>query len=70
MADELLGEYQHVIDELRLVTSSGGAFEVAVDGKMIFSKKTIQGRHAEPGEVLSLFREYVGSDVPSFSDGG
>ena len=33
--------------------SSGGVFEVTVDGKLIFSKKALR-RHAEPGEVVQL----------------
>jgi selT/selW/selH-like putative selenoprotein len=37
--------------ELRLVPSSGGVFEVTVDGQLVFSKKA-SGRHAKPGEVL------------------
>jgi selT/selW/selH-like putative selenoprotein len=36
---------------VRLVESSGGLFEVTVDGNLVFSKKAIR-RHAEPGEVL------------------
>jgi selenoprotein W-related protein len=39
--------------DIRLVPSSGGAFEVTVDGKLIFSKKALR-RHAEPGEILKL----------------
>jgi selenoprotein W-related protein len=35
------------------VKSSGGVFEVTVDGRLAFSKKAL-GRHAEPGEVLRL----------------
>jgi selenoprotein W-related protein len=42
-----------------LIPSSGGAFEVTVDGKVVFSKKTSQ-RHAEPGEVVRLIREAMG----------
>jgi selenoprotein W-related protein len=38
---------------VRLVESSGGLFEVTVDGTVIFSKQVL-GRHAEPGEVLAL----------------
>ena len=34
--------------------SSGGVFEVMVDGKLVFSKKAL-GRHAEAGEVLRQF---------------
>jgi selT/selW/selH-like putative selenoprotein len=42
--------------EVRLVESSGGAFEVSVDGDLVFSKLTL-GRHANPGEVVGLIRE-------------
>jgi selenoprotein W-related protein len=41
--------------EIRLVQSSGGVFEVTVDGNLLFSKKAA-GRHAEPGEVVRLIR--------------
>ena len=43
-----------------LVESSGGVFEVAVDGELIFSKVQL-GRHATPGEVLRLLKEHLGS---------
>ena len=39
--------------DVRLVQSSGGVFEVTVDGDLIFSKKALR-RHAEPGEIVSL----------------
>jgi selT/selW/selH-like putative selenoprotein len=42
--------------EVRLVESSGGVFEVTVDGALVFSKKTA-GRHAAPGEGLELIRK-------------
>jgi selenoprotein W-related protein len=57
-AGDLLHDYQHVIDDLTLVTGSKGTFDVEVDGKLIYSKK-LTGRHAEPGEVVRLFREKV-----------
>jgi selT/selW/selH-like putative selenoprotein len=41
--------------DIRLVASSGGLFEVKVDGDLIFSKKALR-RHAEPGEVVKLIR--------------
>lgn len=63
MADELLANYQHVISELRMITSSGGAYEVKVNGDLIFSKKNIQKRHAEPGEVFQIFADIVGPGV-------
>jgi selenoprotein W-related protein len=61
---DLLHDYQHVIDELTLVTGSRGVFDVEVDGELLFSKKAV-GRHARDGEVLSLFRERIvpGVDV-------
>jgi selenoprotein W-related protein len=55
---DLLHDYQHVISELELVTGSNGVFEVSVDDRLLFSKKAA-GRHAEPGEVLRLFREQI-----------
>lgn len=41
---------------MKLLESSGGVFEVTMDGRVVFSKKAIR-RHAEPGEVLRLVRE-------------
>jgi selenoprotein W-related protein len=46
--------------DVQLVESSGGVFEVTVDGDLIFSKKAL-GRHAQPGEVLLLLRERMGA---------
>jgi len=37
------------------VPSSGGVFEVTVDGNLIFSKKALR-RHAEPGEIVELIK--------------
>ena len=39
--------------DARLVKKSGGIFEVAWGGELLFSKQKL-GRHAEPGEVLGL----------------
>lgn len=41
--------------EVRLIESSGGLFEVSVDGRLVFSKKAT-GRHAEPGEVVKAIQ--------------
>lgn len=59
---ELLHDYQHVISELELVTGSNGVFDVEVDDRLLFSKRAA-GRHAEPGEVLQLFREQIAPGV-------
>jgi selenoprotein W-related protein len=42
--------------DVRLVESSGGVFEVTVDGQQVFSKKKSR-RHAEPGEVLKAVQQ-------------
>ena len=62
---DLLSNYQHVIDDLTVVTGQKGVFDVKVDGEMLYSKHET-GRHAEPGEVLARFTELVGPDVPRY----
>jgi selenoprotein W-related protein len=59
LAEELLKEYEHVIESVLLVPSDGGKFEVTVNGQLLYSKLTTH-RHAEPGEVLGLVRKIVG----------
>ena len=63
-ATDLLANYQHVIDTLTLDTGTKGVFDVEVNGEMLYSKHAT-GRHAEPGEVLELFRDrYAGNVTP------
>lgn len=62
---DLLHDYQHVIGDLRIVTGANGVFDVRVDGELLYSKKAI-GRHAEPGEVLRLFRERYAVATPVY----
>ena len=57
-AGDLLANYQHVIEDLVLVTGENGVFDVTVDDTMIYSKAET-GRHAEPGEVLDLFTDLM-----------
>jgi selenoprotein W-related protein len=59
LAEELLKNYEHVIETLALVPSDGGKFEVTVNGQLTYSKLE-KHRHAEPGEVLGLVRQMVG----------
>ena len=59
LMDELLKHYEHVIEEIRVIPSDGGKFEVAVNGQLLYSKLSTH-RHAEPGEVLGLVRKMVG----------
>ena len=63
--DDLLHDYQHVIDDLTVITASGGVFDVEVDGEILFSKKA-EGRHANDGEVLARFREQIVPGVPVY----
>jgi predicted Rdx family selenoprotein len=56
--DDLVRNYQHVIADLTLIMGSKGVFDVTVDGELLFSKHAVH-RHAEPGEVLELFRRQV-----------
>ena len=59
LTDELLKNYEHVIEMITLVPSDGGRFEVTVNGTLVFSKLETH-RHAEPGEVLGLVKKIVG----------
>ena len=56
MAAEVKEAYPDV--EVNLIESSGGLFEVTVDGNLVFSKREL-GRHAEDGEVLRLMVEHL-----------
>lgn len=62
---DLLHDYQHVISDLTLVTGAKGVFDVEVGGELIYSKHHT-GRHAKDGEVLELFRQHIGPDVPVY----
>jgi len=57
--DELLKNYEHVIEMITLVPADGVKCEVIVNDDWIFSKSQLH-RHAESGEVLGLVRKLVG----------
>ena len=59
LAEELLKHYEHLIEEIRLVPSEGGRFEVNVNGQLMYSKLATH-RHVEPGEVLGMVRKMAG----------
>ena len=59
LADELLKNYEHVIETIMLIPSEGGRFEVTVNGQLLYSKLETH-RHAAPGEVLELVKKLVG----------
>ncbi len=58
LVDELLKQYEHLIESVALIPSDNGKFEVSVNGKMVYSKLQTH-RHAEPGEILGLVRNIV-----------
>ena len=45
-----------------LVPSKGGAFEVTLNGELLFSKKALK-RHANPGEVAGLVEARLGPPI-------
>jgi selenoprotein W-related protein len=59
LVDELLKHYEHLIEEIKLIPSDGGKFEVTVNGRLLYSKLATH-RHAEPGEILGLVRKMAG----------
>jgi len=59
LTEELLKHYEHLVEEIKLIPSDGGRFEITVNGQLLYSKLALH-RHAEPGEVLGLVRKMVG----------
>ena len=52
----MAAEIQQAIGEgSELVPSSGGVFEIFVDGRKLFSKKSL-GRFPEDGEIVGMLR--------------
>jgi selenoprotein W-related protein len=52
LADKILERHAHEIEELILIPSSGGRFEIRRDDVLIFSKAAL-GRHPNPDEILA-----------------
>jgi len=58
MAQHILSEFEHDIDDITLIPSRGGVFEVVAGDELVYSKKAT-GRHAEPHDVLVPLRELI-----------
>jgi selenoprotein W-related protein len=58
LANDLLKEFEYSIQNLTLVPSDGGKFEVKVDEALVYSKLQTH-RHAEPGEVVGMVRKII-----------
>jgi len=57
LAHDLLKEFEPEIESLNLIPSDGGRYEIKVNDQLVYSKLQT-GRHAEPGEVIGLVREF------------
>ena len=55
----MLENFTPVIENVKLIPSSGGRFEVIANDTLVYSKKA-EGRHAEEGEVVRRFSEVLG----------
>lgn len=58
LAQKVLNEHKNNIEDLSIVPSTGGAFEIRVDGNLIFSKLK-ENRFPGLGEAESLIRNEV-----------
>jgi selenoprotein W-related protein len=58
MAEKLLEEFVLNVESLTLVPSSGGVYEVTVDGDLVYSKKET-GEHAEYEDVAGPVRSLI-----------
>ena len=56
MATKLLEKYGDEINQLSLIPAGGGVYEVQKDGKLIFSKKSLD-RFPELDEIIALIDE-------------
>lgn len=56
MATKLLDEFEDNIEQLSLIVSAGGRFEVIVDNDLVYSKLET-GRHAEYEDVAAPIRQ-------------
>lgn len=59
MVEAILGKFEHYIQDVTVIPSRGGVFEVMVGEDLVFSKKEL-GRHAEIQEVLEAVDAVVG----------
>jgi selenoprotein W-related protein len=58
LAAELLQDFMRGIEKLALIPSTGGRFEVEVNGTLIYSKLAT-GEFPAPGEIQELLKTYI-----------
>ncbi len=59
MVQAILDKFEHYIEDITVIPSTGGVFEVIVGDTLVFSKKEL-GRHATIDEVLESVDAIVG----------
>ena len=59
MVQAILGKYEHYIDDITIIPSRGGAFEVVVGDNLVYSKLET-GRHATVDEVMESVDTILG----------
>jgi selenoprotein W-related protein len=53
-----LKDFEPEIEKVTLIPSTGGRFEVEINGQLVYSKMST-GRHAQAGEVIQLVQSYL-----------
>jgi len=56
LVGELLTKFEKELEWVKVNPSSGGRFEIVLDGELIYSKLQTH-RHAEPGEVAKVIEQ-------------
>jgi len=56
VTDELLDHFRGKVKEVNLITSSGGVFEVTVNGQKIYSKKET-GKFPAAKKIIDLMEQ-------------
>jgi selenoprotein W-related protein len=59
LVDELLKDYEHLIESVTLIPSDEGRFEVNVNGQLVFSKLQSKSQ-AEAGEIVKIIHKLAG----------
>jgi selenoprotein W-related protein len=67
MTDKLLATFGNQIARLSLRPSSGGRYEVTIDGELVYSKKAT-GKHPAVDTIIAEVRRRLPPSVASQSD--
>lgn len=58
LARSLLNEHKNNIEELSIIPSAGGVFEITLNGELLFSKKELD-RFPEKDEAENLIKDKI-----------